>query len=84
MSCTRWVPAALALGLFAVGCQGEQDDGPFCSAAALAEALAAASAGETVRVGACRLAGSFTVPAGVTLAGEGGGASSSRMEPRAP
>lgn len=40
-----------------------------CDPADLAAALASASPGDTVRVGACTVRGSFTVPSGVTLAG---------------
>lgn len=42
-----------------------------CDAAALREALEGASPGETVSLGACRVTGAFTVPAGVVLAGSG-------------
>jgi hypothetical protein len=44
---------------------------PRCDAAALSAALASAAPGETVEVGACRVRGTFTVPAGVVLTGVG-------------
>lgn len=56
------------LALLAVGC----GNGAVCDADALRAALAAARPGDTVLVGACTVAGSFTVPSGVTLAGQGG------------
>ncbi|MBN8613342.1 MAG: hypothetical protein J0L92_22300 [Deltaproteobacteria bacterium] len=43
-----------------------------CDAAALTNALASARDGETVEVGACRIAGAFTIPDGVTLSGVAG------------
>lgn len=46
-----------------------------CGADELQAALEAAAPGETVRVGACRVTASLTVPAGVTLAGKGPGTS---------
>ncbi|HJL18917.1 MAG TPA: right-handed parallel beta-helix repeat-containing protein [Sandaracinaceae bacterium LLY-WYZ-13_1] len=42
-----------------------------CDADAVRAALAAAAPGDVVEVGACRLTGSFVVPAGVTLEGRG-------------
>lgn len=42
-----------------------------CDALALIEALSEASSGDTVEVGACRITASLTVPAGVTLLGQG-------------
>jgi hypothetical protein len=62
-----WV-FVLAAG--STGCS-DDDAGPICSAEALTAALAGASPGDTVRIGGCRIEGSFTVPAGVTLAGRG-------------
>lgn len=56
--------------IFAMGCGDEGDDRP-CTAAALSEALQAASAGDVVEVGACRIEGEFEVPGGVTLEGAG-------------
>jgi hypothetical protein len=41
-----------------------------CNAADLTAALVNAEPGDVVRVGACTMAGSFTVPAGVTLRGK--------------
>ncbi len=66
--------AGLVLGIatvLAAGC----DSGPseYCDAPGLQAALAGAHAGETVQVGACTVAGSFDVRAGVTLAGRGVG-----------
>lgn len=60
----------LVLAVAACGDDDDGDGGP-CGGDALAQALAAASAGDTVEVGACRIEGAFTVPAGVTLAGAG-------------
>lgn len=51
--------------------------GPNCADGSLAASLAAASRGQTVELGACSVSGSFTVPAGVTLRGQG--AASSRI-----
>lgn len=42
-----------------------------CDSARLAEALDSALRGETVTLGDCRVSGAFTVPAGVTLEGQG-------------
>jgi len=62
--------ALLALGLSSCGGDGTAGSAePLCDAAALTSALAAAAPGDTVRIGACRVTGTFTVPAGVTLAG---------------
>lgn len=60
----------VALASCAIGTTG-CDGGP-CDAASLAQALAEARPGETVVIGACRIAGSFAVPAGVTLRGVDG------------
>ena len=54
-------------GALTVGCGG---DG-ICDAGELSDALGAASLNDTVTIGECELRGSFTVPAGVTLAGAG-------------
>jgi hypothetical protein len=73
----RWVIPAALLGLVCAGtvrCDGESAT-EHCDVAALQAALDAASPGSTVRMGACRLSGWLTVPAGVTLAGRGPGAS---------
>ncbi len=45
--------------------------GGICDASALRRALADAHTGDVVRVGNCRVTGSFSVPAGITLAGSG-------------
>src|SRR6185295_4624876 len=45
--------------------------GPICDGAALTSALASAAPGSTVNVGACRVMGRFSIPAGVTLHGQG-------------
>jgi hypothetical protein len=66
----------LIAGFFAVSavrCEGGAE--PICDAAQLTAALEAAQPGDTVRVGACRVQGSFTVPAGVSLVGSGADAS---------
>lgn len=65
--------AALASLSWATACSGGQN----CGDGALAAALAGATAGQTVELGACTVSGSFTVPAGVTLRGQG--AASSRI-----
>ncbi|MEM9189335.1 MAG: hypothetical protein AAGF12_09175 [Myxococcota bacterium] len=46
-----------------------QARGGICDAAQLTTALAAATSGDTVRIGACQITGSFQIPAGVTLRG---------------
>lgn len=53
--------------LAATGCA---DDG-YCDALELRGALSRAYTGDQIRVGVCRVSGSFTVPAGVTLRGAG-------------
>ncbi len=63
------------LSLHAAGCT--QSDG-LCAADALGTALYGAVRGDTVRVGACRIRGTFLVPEGVTL--EGAGPQSSYLE----
>lgn len=68
MLLSKRVLVVLGLVAFAGGCGA---GGP-CSAADLSAALAGAHAGDTVTVGACRVAGAFTVPTGVTLAGQSG------------
>jgi hypothetical protein len=67
----RWLPLALLL----IGCGG-----PLCDADGLAGALESAGTGEVVEVGACRIAGDFTVPAGVTLRGEPGSVIEGRID----
>lgn len=72
--------SGIALGLFAVGCGGNEGidlepDGS-CNAAALQEELDAAKPGETVTMGICEVAGTLTVPAGVRLRGQGRASSS--------
>jgi hypothetical protein len=59
---------AIALAIVSSGCS---DDEAICSAGELEAALGRAGPGDTVRVGACRITGAFTVPAGVTIAGQG-------------
>ncbi len=59
--------AAPTAALVAIGCAG----GP-CTATELEAALAEAAPGEVVRVGACRITGSFVLPAGVSLEGQSG------------
>jgi hypothetical protein len=54
---------------------GDEESTEYCTAEALTSALAGARPGDTVKVGACAITGSFTVPAGVTLAGRGSGTS---------
>lgn len=71
MQSPRWRWIVLA---WVAGCGGEDD--PPCSAAALSEALRAATAGDVVEIGACRIEGEFEVPGGVTLEGAGPAATS--------
>jgi len=52
---------------------GCTDDTPLCTADGLRDALAAATSGETIHVGACSITGSFVVPEGVSLSGAGRG-----------
>ena len=58
---------AACLAMLATGCQST----PVCEAEALRAQLESARSGDQVRVGACRIEGTFHVPAGVTLSGEG-------------
>ena len=55
----------LALALAAPASASAQ----ICDAVALTGALSTASSGDVVRIGACRITGSFSVPSGVTLRG---------------
>jgi hypothetical protein len=65
-----------AASLLVCGCSSEGDDGvAACDPGALEAALSGAAEGDTVRIGACRVTASVTVPAGVTLEGEGVGES---------
>lgn len=66
MTTVRWA-ALVALAAIAAGCG---DEGT-CDLGELQAELDAASPGETVRIGECRIAGAVRVPAGVTLAGAG-------------
>lgn len=66
--------ALLLLGVVMAACgssSSTSDGSPLCDAGQLSSALSAAGAGDTVRVGACRVTGSFHVPAGVHLVGAG-------------
>lgn len=58
----------LVLALITVGALGGCEAGT-CSASGLSAALGAASPGDVVEVGRCRVEGAFVVPAGVTLRG---------------
>lgn len=56
--------------LGATACSEERGElAASCDPGEIASALSAAEPGDTVRVGACRVTGSFTVPAGVTFEG---------------
>lgn len=67
-TCCSWIVSSAAL--LAAGCTSDSaPDTEYCDPAELTAALAGASAGSTVRVGACTVMGTFTVPAGVTLEG---------------
>lgn len=69
----RVVCALLVVALIFAACS--DDGGKLCTDAdCLSGALQKAGPGSTVRVGAGTLEGNFTVPAGVTLAGAGAGA----------
>lgn len=64
----RWAGVlASAVSALTWGC-----DERACDATALARALAAAGAGDVVEVGACRIAGAFQIPEGVTVRGVSG------------
>lgn len=72
MDSRKMSSVAAVMGLVAgLRCGGETAAPEYCEAASLGGALAAARPGDIVRVGACRIDGSFEVPAGVTLAGRG-------------
>src|SRR5262252_9080072 len=62
----RWAPLLFGVSLLA-GCSG-----PECDSDGLTSALAQAESGDVVRIGACRIAGQFTLPAGAALEGEDG------------
>ena len=64
---------ALIAGIAAVSACGDDAGGDACGD--LAGALAGASAGDEVRIGTCRVAGTFEVGAGVRLVGAGTDAS---------
>lgn len=53
------------------GCGDGDPVADICDAGSLERALSAASSGDVVEVGACRIEGQFRVPAGVTLRGRG-------------
>jgi hypothetical protein len=65
------VPGPLLVPAMLAACSS----GPICSEAALAAALQKARSGDTIHIGHCTLTGSFTVPAGVVLTGDGEAAS---------
>ncbi len=73
----RWISSSIVLlgGLVLGGCGGPQ-----CDAEGLRSALAGASGGDVVHVGACRISGDFTLPAGVTLSGEAGSTIAGRID----
>lgn len=77
---TWWI-AILSLTLLPAGCV--PDEG-LCDAVELTSALNRAVRGDTIRVGACRVIGAFTVPEGVTLEGSGSQASFLASEGTAP
>ena len=74
---TSFVFAFSVLALLAAsGCGGGGGKAAeICDAAELTEALGKAEPGDVVKLGSCRIEGTFTVPAGVTLEGAGLGAS---------
>lgn len=65
------------LGCDGPGATGDAGAPPVlhCDTVMLQSALAAAQSGDVVRVGSCTIEGTFRVPSGVTLAGEGPSAS---------
>jgi hypothetical protein len=79
---TRLLVAIGIIGVSAVRCDGESS--AICDADQLTAALESAGPGDTVRVGACRVEGAFTVPAGVALVGEGPSASTLVSNGRRP
>src|SRR5688572_5002038 len=60
----RWISLLVAALVLLASCGG-----PECDADGLTAALASASSGDVVEVGACRIEGDFTLPAGVALEG---------------
>jgi len=62
----------LAAVMCACGDDAPKTTEPLCEAAAITSALHGSHAGDVVRVGACEVTGTFSVPPGVTLSGEGG------------
>jgi hypothetical protein len=67
--------AVAAVSALGAGCGGDER----CDEAAIGAALAAASSGDVVSVGACEVTGPFTVPAGVTLRGVSADATTVRV-----
>ena len=65
------VVVLLGWSLVTVTCSDPEPVLSNCDGADLAEALSGASSGDTVEVGSCRVTASLSVPAGVTLVGQG-------------
>jgi hypothetical protein len=66
----RWLACSM-IALAMSGCGEDDPAGGICDAETLRDALTAAAPGSTVRMGACRVNGGFSIPPGVTLAGSG-------------
>ncbi len=69
-----FVLCAAAVVLTVAGC-GTSGAPEICDATELDARLSSASPGDTIRLGECRVSGTFTVPSGVTLQGAGTGSS---------
>lgn len=67
------IGVVMAVAFVGVGCGEEPSRGPLCDASEVAAALLDARSGDTVRLGACTIAGAFVVPGGVTVVGAGVG-----------
>src|SRR5947209_8388658 len=59
----------LALGAACSSSSSGPSGAPLCDASEITSALSKAGPGDTVRIGACRVTGSFAVPAGVRFVG---------------
>lgn len=81
MKATKLIAVTMAALVISMSACTEEDA---CDAVTLTTSLSRARAGDTVRVGACTISGSFVVPSGVTLQGAGRGESTFVVEGEGP